>query len=342
MSLIAAFALLSAAPSLPPLPEGAFTIAVIPDTQGYQGQGTKREPESQAPVTNPAFEAITGWIADNAAAQRIVFATHVGDIVDRNEDRQWAVARRAMDRLHGKLPYGISVGNHDMTGAGDSRLFQKWFGAERFSGMPWYGGFYPGTETSGSNANSYQLFEFGGTRMIFLHLECNAPDPVLEWANGVLSRHADRIAFATTHMDLGPAEKPTEGEGYFTNPKGRMLWTKIHGDRGNNGQQIWDKCFRKHSGLRAVFCGDQSRSHALTQVSYGDARNRVVEMMSDYGSTDIFRLCRFLPRQNRMDVFTYRVRDGQLVESTSTVPEASEHNFSLPFSLQPTPVRKAE
>ena len=46
-----------------------------------------------------------------------------------------------MDRLHGSgaLPYGISVGNHDMTPDGDSANFQATFPAERFSGCPWQG-----------------------------------------------------------------------------------------------------------------------------------------------------------------------------------------------------------
>ncbi len=110
---------------LPPAPEGAFSIVVIPDTQQYRGRGTKAEPESQAPLTNAVFEAYVEWTVSNLDRQRIVFVSHVGDIVDINNRDQWAVARRCMDRLHGRVRYGISVGNHDMTGDGDSSLFQE-------------------------------------------------------------------------------------------------------------------------------------------------------------------------------------------------------------------------
>ena len=122
-------------------PEGTFSIIVIPDTQHYRGRGTKAEPGNQDPVTNPTFDAWTDWIAANRMRQRIVFVSHVGDIVDRNNREQWAVARRCMDKLHGKVPYGISVGNHNMSsGTGDSSLFQDVFPESRFEAFDWYGG----------------------------------------------------------------------------------------------------------------------------------------------------------------------------------------------------------
>ena len=99
---------------LHPAPLSTFSIAVIPDTQHYRGQKTKAEPNSTKPLTNPVFGAYAGWIADNLKQQRIVFVSHVGDIVDINNREQWTVARHHMDRLHGRVPYGISVGNHDI------------------------------------------------------------------------------------------------------------------------------------------------------------------------------------------------------------------------------------
>src|SRR5690606_21799936 len=107
------------------------------------------------------------------------------------------------------------------------------------------------------------LFSAEGLDFVFLHLECNAPDDVLAWADEVLERHPDRHALVTTHMDLGPLEKPTQNRGYFDDPKGRMRWVKIHGPRGNSPQQMWDKCFRKHKHLVAIFSGDQSRTTAM-------------------------------------------------------------------------------
>ena len=173
---------------LGPAPEGSFTIVVIPDTQDYRGKGTKAQPKSEDPVTNEPFQIHTRWIVENLQTQRIVFVSHVGDIVDRNVPEQWAVARECMDRLHGRVPYGIAVGNHDMKASGDSSLFQQNFPASRFAGCAWYAGSYsgPDEENLGNNANSCQLFSAGGMDFVFLHLACNAPDEVLSWADQML------------------------------------------------------------------------------------------------------------------------------------------------------------
>jgi len=325
---------------LPPSSEGSFSIAVIPDTQAYRGRGAKATPLSLAPVTNAIFDAHTQWIVDNLDAQRIVFVSHVGDIVDRNEPEQWAVARQAMDRLHGRVPYAIALGNHDLKASGDAALFQKHFPAERFVGVPWYGGTpSAGLDARyGNNANSFQLFSAGGLDFVMLHLECNAPDPVLQWADKVLAEHASRRAIVASHMNLGPLAQPKKPDDYFAAPKGRMQWKKVHGAAGNTPQQMWDKCFRRHANVFLILSGDQSRTQALRQVSQNDAGRPVHEVLSDYmattGSGDCWmRICRFLPAENRIDVFTIDSRTGQLCPGTKLVPQRDAHQFSLPYRM---------
>jgi len=327
-----------AADGLTPASPETFSIVVIPDTQAYKGANTKSQPDSADVVTNPIFETHASWVANHLKSQNIVFVSHVGDIVDKNVPEQWEVARQCMDVFHGKVPYGISVGNHDMTGAGDSTLFQKYFPASRFEDFPWYGGCFPGFESdpkvSGNNANSFQLFSAGGIDFLFLHLECNAPDDVLEWANEVLRQHADRPAFITSHMGWGPKEKPKSNEDFVTGEKGRMTWSKIHGARGNTPQQLWEKCYRLHPNLVAVFSGDQSRTHAFKAESRGDNGNIVHELMQDYGSGWI-RLYRFTPNGDRMEVeaITVHSKTGELCQGTSFVPDRSEHQFHFEFNL---------
>lgn len=317
-------------------PANTFSIVLIPDTQAYSGVGTKSNPEDPSPVTNKIFVAHTDWIVRNQQRQNIVFASHVGDIVDINEDRQWEVARACMDALHGRLPYGISVGNHDMTSRGDSSLFQKYFGAERFREFPWYGGCFPGTngvgsEVSANNANSFQLFEAGGGKWIFLHLECNAPDDVLEWANETLRKYSDRQVFITSHMGWGPLESPSNNAEFITAPKGRMRWKKIHGVRGNTPQQMWDKCYRHHPNLVAVFSGDQSRTQAYKASNPGDHGNIIHELLQDYGSGWL-RLYRFVPQEKKIQAITFDPNTEILCEGTKLVPSLEEHQFELPFA----------
>ncbi|MDP7301980.1 MAG: metallophosphoesterase [Pirellulaceae bacterium] len=320
---------------LPNAPKDSFSIVVIPDTQHYRGRGTKAEPNSQVQISNPTFRAYVDWIIANLERQRIVFVSHVGDIVDLNNDEQWTIARQCMDRLHGRVPYGISVGNHDMTSSGDSTLFQRYFPRQRFAEFEWYGGcFEPPTDPviSANNANSFQLFSAAGMDFVYLHLECNAPDDVLQWASDVLKRHAERRALITTHMGLGPRARPKTSQDYFDAPKGRMMWTKRHGKRGNSPQQMWDKCFRKHRNLFMICCGDQSRTQALHQQSRGDHGNAVYELLSDYGTNGL-RVMNFLPHDDRIEVRTWNPLKGELCESTSIVPQRSWHQFELTYEM---------
>ena len=319
-------------------PEGTFSVVILPDTQQYHGRGTKREPDSLNQVTNPIFDGWTDWIAAAHEQQRIVFVSHVGDIVDRNTREQWAVAR-CMDKLHGKLPYGISVGNHDMEGgSNDSSLFQEVFSKSRFETFDWYGGCYENRSgdpaVSGNNVNSVQLFEAVGMKFVILHLECNAPDEVLAWADSVLESHTDRRAIVTTHMGLGPLERPASPEDYFDAPKGRMTWTKRHGPRGNSPQQMWQECFCKHENLFMICCGDQSRTQALRQTAVGRHGNSVHELLSDYGVNG-FRVMRFIPERNAIEVRTWDPITAKLCRGTEIVPDRNQHQFTLRYDMSP-------
>jgi len=322
-----------ASQNLDAAPEGTFTIAVIPDTQRYLGPGSGREDES-GERRNPAFQSRTAWLAANLDAQRVVFVTHTGDIVDKNEHWLWRIARHNMDRLHGRIPYGLSVGNHDMVrDTGDCGLFQEYFGAERFTGEPWYGGTYEGRQakTYGNNANSFQLFSAGGLDFIIVHLECNAPDNVLEWAGRVLEKHRNRMAIVSTHMYLGGIEKKGADQ-----PQGRMRWKKVHEERGNTPQQLWEKSFSKQPNLFLILCGDQSASISYRQTSRGENENLVHEILTDYprnaDESDWVRLLRFYPGERRIKVFTYSPAQDGLCASIGHVTDLAGHQFELDIS----------
>lgn len=330
-------------------PEGSFTIAVLPDTHAG--------PSERKTKHNQYFDNHTRWIADNIETQRIVFVSHVGDIVNSRPGygscdnlEPWHIARRFMDRLHGMVPYAISVGNHDMLGGNSSR-FQEFFPAQRFTDFDWYGGFYPGdpgrpVHESGNNANSYQRFSAEGYDFVFLHLECNAPDNVLQWADSVLRKHAERLALITTHMDLGPRERPeatVDEDGQHRSaswhfrhaPKGRMRWSKTHGSRGNSPQNMWDKLYSQHPNLRIIFSGDQSRTENRYQVDTGRFGNTVHAFLSDYRGS--FRLYRFIPAAQKLRVITFDTTSEQLLLESQLSPEVEHHQFTVPFHFTLTP-----
>ena len=242
-----------------------------------------------------------------------------------------------MDRLHYRVPYGIVVGNHDMTAAAISSLFQRLLPASRFAGFAWYGGFEGDPDRpghSGNNANSYQLFSAAGLDFIILHLECNAPDNVVAWADALLRQHPDRIALVSTHMDLGPREKPANNQGYIDDPKGRMRWSKCHGERGNTPEQLWEKLYRKRPILLLIFSGDQSRTTAMHLPAQGDAGNTVHALLSDYTSSGPLRIYRFHPAQGEIQVITWDTTRNALVEETPRVPGRENHQFTIQHNFQ--------
>lgn len=319
-------------------PAGSFTIAVIPDTQAYRGRDTKSDPTSDEDVRNPIFQTITDWIAKNCDQQKIVFVSHVGDIVDKNVPEQWAVARMCMDRIHGVIPYGVTVGNHDMVSSGDSSLFQTYFPESRFKDFGWYGGaFHPDRSeptVSGNNANSFHRLRIEDLNFLHLNLECNAPDEVLAWANEIIASHPLHRVIITTHMDLGPIKHPTTNQGYISDPKGRMEWSKCHSKRGNTAVQMWDKCFKRNKNLFLICSGDQSRSQAMHISDRGDHGNVVHSCLSDYGSDGSLRLYRFVPKESRVDVITYNTDRHHLTQTTKLVPDERDHQFSFEYSMQ--------
>jgi len=303
---------------LPSAPPGTFAVAALPDTQKYM-------------VTGPqVFDAMVRWVVENRRAQRIVFVSHLGDVVLNNTPGEWEIAKQIMGRLDGVLPYGISVGNKDMDGpAGDASRFSVAFPASHFAGRPWYGG------QVRDNADSFQLFEAEGRRFIILHLECNAPDRVLDWANRVLADHAERLAIVAAHMFLGPIEEPRTREETFSNPKGVMRWSKCHGPAGHSPEALWDKCFSRHANVFMVLCGDQSHTQAMRLTLAGRHGNPVHVCLSDYGGAPEgwLRVYQFDPGAGEIQVFTVGALFGTACPGTALVPDAGQHQFTLPWSL---------
>lgn len=330
--------------SLPPLPDGAFTYVCVPDTQCYH---THIDESGVSRELNPSFASRIAWIEANRERERIVFVSHLGDITDDNGEAQWNAASQIMGTLDGKVPYGICPGNHDQESAsgrsGDTSAFSMHFPSSRFGAQAWYGGCFPGyvnsygTFVSGNNANSYQLFESEGRKFVILHLENNAPEPVLEWADEVLEDHADRIAIIATHMFIGYVDSASRGQaGRVPDPGslGLLTWTKRHGREGVSGVRMWTDHFSRHANVRLIVCGDQSEVMTYHKPLVGGNGNRVDAFMQDYpraDDSDWIRLFRFLSNDT-IEVYTYSpLRDMTCAGVEWWVGE-KWHRFTLPIS----------
>jgi hypothetical protein len=191
-----------------------FQVVLIPDTQYYTMKKHGGTPEM--------LDAQVEWIARNAGARNIAFALHLGDITDTGDvyEEEWRIASKALYRLEDPalsglpegVPYTVAVGNHDQRKKGSggklferggrALLYNKYFGVGHFSGKSYYGGHY-----GDDNNNYYALFDAGAEKFIVISLEYDGPSKnpaLLEWAGGLLRKHAGRRAIVVTHATIFP------------------------------------------------------------------------------------------------------------------------------------------
>ncbi len=301
-----------------PLPfvEGSFTIAVLPDTQGYS---------EDFPWI---FEAQTAWIADNVEKRNIVFVLQLGDIVDDNNVPQWEVAHKAMTRLDGVAPYAMCVGNHDMGPKGMTftreTLFNEYFPLENYKNLPTFGGVFA-AEPDRMN-NSYHLFSAGGRDFVVVSLEFGPRDAVVDWANGVLREHADRWGIVITHgylyFDDTRFDWAAKGKKQLWCPHAYRMGREA--GQCNDGEELWQKLVSKHPKMLMTICGHVLKDGLGMLTSTGEAGNAVHQMLVNFQMKPrlgggYLRLLEFLP-----DGETVQVKDYSPVLNTyKTSPDNS-------------------
>jgi hypothetical protein len=274
-----------AGPSLVPQPsittQGKFTLVIMPDTQ----------------VTNwkwPAdFMVMTKWIVDNKAALNIAYVLHVGDI------QEWPAtlsyyenARLGMNQLDGKVPYAITIGNHDMDRWSDggaamtadptSNIFNSYFPLSKFQAMPGFGDSYP----TGTSDNVFHKFTAGGTDWGVVTQKLQPTDDQMTWVSNTIAANPTRRFFFLTHDYLNPS-----------------------GSRTNWGNIFWDKVVNKHKNMQFVIAG-----HLICcaqRVDSGVNGNSVWQILSDYQNYNdrepntYLRLMTFDPAAKTVTVKTY-------------------------------------
>jgi hypothetical protein len=304
-----------------------FSIAVIPDTQRYSENGTRG-----SAVT---FETMTQWILDNQGSRNIRFATHVGDVVENARDLpQWTNARRAMDRLDGRIPWAVLPGNHDLV---DQRTelgsleYQRNFGSQRFmaAGYTWFGG------TSPNNNATWQVIDVGGgQKLLNISLEWGTFNSSVGWAKKVIDKHAGMPTLITTHAYIT--------DDALTSPRGVGGRS---GRGGNHGDFLWNGLVRDNPQIFAVVNGhfysqraevavqDRGQFH---QTSLNAAGQPVYEMLSNYqgysdGGAGNLRLLTFNATTKRLEVETVTTPNP----SASPTNARAKFDFALPDFKDP-------
>lgn len=161
-----------------------FCIPWITDTQYY------------AESYQNHFLHMNQWIVDNADEWNMNYVVHTGDIIDEYDmTYQWENADEAMKIFDDAgMAYGVLGGNHDVAGnLGKYEQYYKYFGEDRFTSQPTYGGSYQ------NNKGHYDLISQNGQDMIFLYMSWDIGDEEINWMNQVLKQYSDRKAIICLH-----------------------------------------------------------------------------------------------------------------------------------------------
>ena len=258
--------------------EGAYTIAILPDTQDYTYNAG----------TNQTFVNMTQWLADNAAGKNLGFVTHVGDITPYAGAANFALAREALDILRGAgISFAVTPGNHDIGTGGSSDVrttpgYNEAFSIGYMSEDPAFGGVYAAEPDRFDN--NFMLWTApDGTEWISLSLEFGPRDDVLRWADQVLTQYADRKASVTTHSYNNfdsrhdPLGSPLEAEGaaydYGLGRDPAGAW---------DGEEVWREVISSHANVVFTAGGHIFGDGAQTVVSYNDYGNPVYQFLVNY------------------------------------------------------------
>jgi hypothetical protein len=283
-----------------------FTLIGLPDTQYY------------SELYPNIFLSQTQWIVANKDASNIAFVSHYGDCVQNGDqfESEWQNADAAFDVLEtvippDGIPFGVAVGNHDQSPGGNpdgtTIFYNQYFGEARFTGRTYYGGHY-----GSNNDNHYEYFSASGLDFIIIHIEYDkSPDQViLDWADNLLTTHANRRAIVVTHYLLGHPNLNTFSV---------------------QGQAIYD-ALKDHSNLFLLLGGHVGGEGQRTDTHNG---NTVHSLLADFswrplGGNGWLRIHEFVPASNVINVKTYSPYIDQYETN-------GDSQFSLNYNMTESP-----
>lgn len=242
-------------------PGEPFTIAILPDTQGY---------------TNSLSEIFTrqaDWIAEHAVDDNIALMLQLGDVTQDNKREQWEIARRSLSLLDPVVPYVLAVGNHDMAPAGGVRargetLINDYFPVSKFPALG-------GTFAPNRVEDSYHLFNIAGMDLMVVSLEFGPPDDVLAWANEVVAAHPNHKVIVITHTY-------TNRDGSRGGDPKRYGLAHNANTTVNDGKDMWNKFISKHANILMVLSGHIGVPTIPHHVDIGEHGNFVYGFLMDY------------------------------------------------------------
>lgn len=297
---------------------GSFIL--LGDPQGY----TKYD------VNQPLLDLTTAWIANNLERLNIHAVLCTGDLVEQNDNivmnrkmlnqtstEMWEAASNAFKRLDHKVPYIVSLGNHDygyLHAENGKTNFPSYFPFERNS--TWRKHLvanYPSREGKASMENA--AFEFrleNWQPILIVTSEFYPRTEVLTWCKELIAKERykkHRVIFMThAYLTNGPKATLIDKNKYAITP-------------GNTGKEIWEKLIQPSTNIDLVICGHTANGNGDFEqnVSYrtdpNAAGKNVHQMMFNVqtlgggyegnGGDGWLRILEFLPDGKTIKVRTY-------------------------------------
>ncbi|MFD5636630.1 LamG-like jellyroll fold domain-containing protein [Streptomyces sp. NPDC127077] len=255
-----------------------FALAVLPDTQ-YLFDADSADPE-------PLRATFRYLVAERAEAN-IAFMTHLGDVTEHGTEDEIGRAADTFRTLHGKVPYSVLAGNHDIPSSTDDQrgetAYLAAFGPERYASMPTFRGASP------DGYNSYHVLRAAGREWLVLALDWRVSDKGLRWAQGVLDAHPTLPAVLTTHD---------------------IAWSDDDGKArlSDNGERLWDGLVRGNDQIFLALGGHYwpPGRTVLTNDDDNDVHVHITNYQDRYyGGAGMIRTYSFDLARSVIDVETF-------------------------------------
>ena len=231
----------------------SFSIVILPDLQSY----------AKFARNQPVMDLMTAWTASQIENLNIKAVFCTGDLVEHNEHimpdgvtgdqtgtEQWVASSKAFEKLDNRVPYMISLGNHDYGYVrAENRLtkYNDYFPVERNSkwreSLVGFCNNVHGEQTLENAAFEMKTEHWGD--ILIINTEFAPRDEVLDWAKKLsesVKFENHKVIFLTHSYQDGEGERIVTEDYELAEPK-------------NYGVDIWEKLIEPVANIRLLICG---------------------------------------------------------------------------------------
>lgn len=257
-----------------------YSFAIIPDIQAMTHNYDKPQGAN--------LTQLHQWLLDNKTSHNIQFVSYVGDLGEcqyadttkrAHVEAEWDFMQSKVHMLDGKIPYSISLGNHDYDDwcrtNRNTTMFDRHFRYDEMKNLPGFGGAYK----PGDMDNAYYLIKVSeDVEYLILALEHAPRYMVLNWADRVISEHPNARVILTAHC-LVDVDGTFNARGDVTDG---TINPRSHFAGSYSGQDVWDRLASKHANMFMTYSGHLSCDQVVTREDIGVHGNKVYSTLVDF------------------------------------------------------------